>query len=251
VAHGGAGQGKRDLLPAGAAMNTVLDLESRNSLRGKRILITGGSRGIGQTLAQAFLEEGASVCVCARHADSFTALRGAGALTQITDVRDPEDIDRLIRRIEDAWGALDAVVNNAGVLREGSLTEQPFAVWRDTLDVNLTGPFLVVRGALQIMDQGNIVNVSSGLGRVPRVPYGAYGVAKAGLNMLTKILALELKDRWRVNAIEPGEIRTRMNPNARDEPETVVPLARALVGLDLTGPTGKCYRKDGSEAPWG
>jgi len=242
--HIGAGRG------GPRAVSTGLDLEPRVPLRGKRILITGGSRGIGQTLATAFLEEGAHVCVCARHGDNFAALQQAGALAHITDVRDPEDVDRLMLRIGDAWGRLDAVVNNAAVLREGPLTEQPFSVWRDTIDVNLTGPFLVARSALRIMNEGNIVNVSSGLGRVARIPYGAYGVAKAGLNMLTRILALELQDRWRVNAIEPGEIRTRMNPKARDEPEAVVPLARALVALDLSGPTGKCYRKDGSEAPW-
>lgn len=233
-----------------APLGSVLDLDPRASLGGKRILITGGSRGIGQTLATAFLEEGAQVCVCARHGDNFASLQEAGALAHIADVRDPGEVERLIQRIADAWGGLDAVVNNAAVLREGALTAQPYSVWRDTLDVNLTGPFLVVRAALQIMAGGNIVNVSSGLGRVARIPYGAYGVAKAGLNMLTRILALELEEHWRVNAIEPGEIRTRMNPQARDEPEAVVPLARALVALDLSGPTGKCYRKDGSEAPW-
>src|SRR5581483_916236 len=129
------------------AVSAVLDLEPRVPLRGKRILITGGSRGIGQTLATAFLEEGARVCVCARHGDNFPALQEAGALAHITDVRDPEDVDRLILRIGEAWGRLDAVVNNAAVLREGPLTEQPFSVWRDTIDVNLTGPFLVVRSA--------------------------------------------------------------------------------------------------------
>ncbi len=232
-------------------MNDMIDLEARKPpLRGKRILITGGSQGIGRTLALAFLEEGAQVSVCARHPDRLQDLREAGALTQITDVRDPEAVDQLIRRIGEAWGELDAVVNNAAVLRQGLLTSEPLSVWKETLDVNLTGPYLVVRSALRIMHQGNIVNVSSGLGRVAREPYGAYGVAKAGLNMLTRILALELRDHWRVNAIEPGEIRTRMNPNARDEPETLIPLARALVGLELSGPTGQCYRKDGTSAPW-
>jgi NAD(P)-dependent dehydrogenase (short-subunit alcohol dehydrogenase family) len=231
-------------------VTTKLDLESHPSLRGKRILITGGSQGIGRTLAFAFIEEGALVSVCARHGDNFQALREAGAFAQIADVRDPEDVERIILRIAETWGQLDAVVNNAAVLREGSLIAQPYGVWRDTIDVNLTGPFLVVRSALRIMNQGNIVNVSSGLGRVARESYGAYGVAKAGLNMLTRILALELKDHWRVNAIEPGEIRTRMNPRARDEPEALVPLARALVAMENSGPTGRCYRIDGSEAPW-
>src|SRR5579862_3293457 len=247
---GGAGAVPR-LPREGAGMTAALDLGSRPSLRGRRVLITGGSQGIGRTLAHAFLEEGALVSVCARHGDSLESLREAGAVTEGMDVRDPGAIDRFIDRIGSLWGHLDAVVNNAAVLRQGALIAQPFAAWRETLDINLTGPFLVVQSALRIMSRGNIVNVSSGLGRVARESYGAYGVAKAGLNMLTRILALELQDRWRVNAIEPGEIRTRMNPTARDEPETLIPLARTLVGLEISGPTGRCYRKDGSEAPWG
>ncbi len=227
-----------------------LDLDDGNSLRGKRILITGGSQGIGQTLALAFLEEGAFVSICARHGEDFGPLREAGALAQVADVADPDAVDRLIVRVAEAWGRLDAIVNNAAVLREGRLTEQTFDVWRETLDVNLTGPYLVVRSALRIMERGNIVNMSSGLGRVPRETYGAYGAAKAGLNMLTRVLALELGERSRVNAIEPGVIRTRMNPEAREGPETLVPLVRTLIGLEATGPTGRCYRKDGSEAPW-
>jgi NAD(P)-dependent dehydrogenase (short-subunit alcohol dehydrogenase family) len=231
-------------------MNTKLNMSDGASLRGRNILITGGSQGIGQKLALAFLEEGAAVCVCARHEDNFASLRSKGALAELADVRDPVDVERFITRIGEAWGRLDAIVNNAAVLRTGPVTHQSLTTWREIIDVNLTGPFLVVRAALKIMTQGNIVNVSSGLGRVAREPYGAYGVAKAGLNMLTRILALELRDRWRVNAIEPGEIRTRMNPDAHDEPEALIPLVRTLVALEMSGPTGRCYRKDGSEAPW-
>jgi NAD(P)-dependent dehydrogenase (short-subunit alcohol dehydrogenase family) len=231
-------------------MTTKLNMSGGASLRGRRILITGGSQGIGQKLAFAFLDEGASICVCARHGDNFDSLRARGAIAEVADVRDPGELERFMTRIGETWGYLDAIVNNAGVLRTGPVTHQSLSTWREILDVNLTGPFLVVRAALKIMTQGNIVNVSSGLGRVAREPYGAYGVAKAGLNMLTRILALELKDRWRVNAIEPGEVRTRMNPNAHDEPETLIPLVRTLVGLEISGPTGRCYRKDGSEAPW-
>lgn len=231
-------------------MLTKLDLDTGSSLRGKRILITGGSQGIGQTLAFAFLQEGALVSVCARHGDNFESLRQAGAFAEVADVRDPGAVDRFISRIGEAWGHLDAVINNAAVLSEGPITQQAFALWRESLDVNLTGPFLVVQSALKIMDHGNIVNVSSGLGRVPREGFGAYAVTKAGLNMLTRILALELKDRWRVNAIEPGEVRTRMRPEAADRPETLIPLVRTLIGLELSGPTGRCYRKDGSETSW-
>jgi len=81
-------------------------------------------------------------------------------------------------------------------------------------------------------------------------PCGAYGLAKAGLNMLIRVLALELRDRCRVNAIDPGEIRTPMNPHAREEAATVVPVARALLALDGKGPSGRCFQRDGTEAPW-
>src|SRR5439155_1119986 len=109
-------------------------------------------------------------------------------------------------RIAQEWEGLDGIVNNAAVLCEGRLTEQPLEEWRETLAVNLTGPLLVVRAALKIMDRGNIVNLTSGLGRFPMEPYGAYCVAKSGLNMLTRALAQELGERFRVNAIDPGEV---------------------------------------------
>ncbi len=227
-----------------------IDLRSPPPLRGKRILITGGSHGLGRTLALAFLEQGARVAVCARHEGSFGPLREAGALAMAADVSDAASVDRLVLRIGEEWAGIDAVVNNAAVLKEGRLVEQPLEEWRETLEVNLTGAYVVVRSALKIMTRGCIVQVTSGLGRFPMEPYGAYGVSKAGLNLLTRSLALELGERFRVNAIDPGELRTRMNPDASRPPEALLPLARALVALPKGGPTGRCFRPDGSEAPW-
>jgi NAD(P)-dependent dehydrogenase (short-subunit alcohol dehydrogenase family) len=227
-----------------------IDLQSPPPLRGKRILITGGSHGLGRALALAFLEEGARVAVCARHEGAFGPLREAGALAMAADVSDPASVGRLVERIGQEWAGLDAVVNNAAVLKEGRLGEQPLEEWRETLAANLTGAYVVVRSALRIMDRGGIVQVTSGLGRFPMEPYGAYCVSKAGLNMLTRALALELGARFHVNALDPGELRTRMNPDASTPPETLLPLARALVALPPGGPTGRCFRSDGSEAPW-
>ena len=227
-----------------------LDLRSPPPLRGKRILVTGGSHGLGRALALAFLEEGVRVAVCARHEGSFGPLREAGALAIAADVSDPASMERLVTRVGEEWAGLDGVVNNAAVLREGRLVEQPLEEWRETLAVNVTGAFVVVRAALRIMTGGCLVQVTSGLGRFPMEPYGAYCVSKAGLNMLTRALALELGEGFRVNAIDPGELRTRMNPEASTPPEALVPLARMLVGLPRGGPTGRCFRSDGSEAPW-
>jgi NAD(P)-dependent dehydrogenase (short-subunit alcohol dehydrogenase family) len=227
-----------------------IDLKAVPSLRGKRILVTGGSRGIGRALALAFLEEGAKVSICARHEEGFGPLREAGALAVAVDVADPIAVERWIVRVGQEWGRLDGVVNNAAVLNEGRFVEQTPAEWREMLDVNLTGPTFVARAALKIMPQGTIVNITSGLGFFPMEPYGAYCVTKAGLNMLTRVLALELKGAVRVNAVDPGEARTRMNPTAPAEPDAVVPIVRALVALDANGPTGRCFDKRGDEVPF-
>jgi NAD(P)-dependent dehydrogenase (short-subunit alcohol dehydrogenase family) len=227
-----------------------IDLRLPPPLRGKRILITGGSHGLGRTLALAFLEEGARVAVCARHEGTFGPLREAGAIAMAADVSDPAALGRLVERIGQEWAGLDAVVNNAAVLKQGPLMEQPLEEWSETLAANLTGPYVVIRSALRIMTRGCIVQVTSGLGRFPMEPYGAYCVSKAGLNMLTRTLALALGRRFHVNAIDPGELRTRMNPDASKPPEALVPLARVLVALSHGGPTGRCFRADGSEVPW-
>src|SRR5689334_6423047 len=227
-----------------------IDLKTVPSLRGRKILVTGGSRGIGRALTQAFLEEGARVAICARHEEGFGPMREAGALAVAVDVSDPIAVERWIVRIGQEWGTLDAVVNNAAVLNEGRIVEQTPAEWRETIDANVTGPYFVARSALKIMPRGNIVNVTSGLGFFPMEPYGSYCVSKAGINMLTRVLALELKGAVRVNAVDPGEARTRMNPGAPAEPEAVVPIVRALAALDASGPTGLCFDKRGNEVGW-
>jgi NAD(P)-dependent dehydrogenase (short-subunit alcohol dehydrogenase family) len=227
-----------------------IDLQAVPSIRGKRILITGGSRGIGRALTLAFLGEGARVSICSRHEEGFGLLREAGALAETVDVTDPVAVERWIVRIGQEWGTLEAVVNNAAVLHEGRSVDQPPAEWRETLEANLTGPYLVARSALKIMPRGNIVNLTSGLGFFPMEPYGAYCVSKAGLNMLTRVLALELEGAVRVNGVDPGEARTRMNPTAPADPGAVVPIVRALIALESSGPTGRCFDKRGNEVPW-
>jgi NAD(P)-dependent dehydrogenase (short-subunit alcohol dehydrogenase family) len=227
-----------------------LDLDQVPSLRGKRILISGGSRGIGKALSLAFLKDGARVSTCARREGDLDVLRKAGALAQAADVTDERALNDLVGRIHKEWGGLDALINNAAVLYTGKIGEQPLDEWLETLDNNLTGPLLLTRAALKIMSGGCVVNVTSGLARVPLETYGAYGVSKAGLDMLTRVLALELGASYRINALDPGEARTRMNLGAADDPSSVVPVARALAGLGPDGPSGLRFGKDGLERPW-
>ena len=227
-----------------------LVLDPPPSLRDRRILITGGSRGIGKALALAFLKDGARVATCARREGDLDALRKAGALAQAADVTDERALRDLFDRVQREWGGLDVLINNAAVLYEGKLLDQPLDEWLEILDNNLTGPLLVTRAALRIMTRGVLVNVTSGLARSPMAPYGAYSASKAGLNALTKTFALELGATFRVNAVDPGEARTRMNPEAPDDASSVVPAARALAALGPDGPTGRCFGKDGVERSW-
>src|SRR5688572_27719817 len=126
-----------------------LTLDPAPSLRDKRILITGGSRGIGKALALAFLKDGARVATCSRREGDLEALRNAGALAQAADVTDERALRDLVDRVRREWGGLDALINNAAVLYEGKLSDQPLDEWLETLDNNLTAPLLVTRAALR------------------------------------------------------------------------------------------------------
>lgn len=223
--------------------------EQGELVRGRRVLITGASSGIGRALACAFLADGAVVAACARSKEPLEPL-GPKAATFQADVSRPDDVERLVRGVADALGRLDAVVNNAGVLETGRLTEQPLEQWRRTLEINLTGPLLVARAAARLMPRGCVINVTSGLSFFPMEPYHAYCVSKAGLNMLTRALAAEWSGRIAVNAVDPGVARTAMNPGAAEEPIGVYPVVRALVAAGADGPTGRCFKKNGDEISW-
>lgn len=212
-------------------------------------MITGASSGIGRALAEAFLADGASVAACARREALLAPLSGKAAVFR-ADVGNPEDVESLLRSVEEAMGQLDVVVNNAGILLPGRLTEQSLDDWKRTLETNLTGPLLVASSAARIMPRGCMINITSGLGSFPMEPYNAYCVSKAGLNMLTRALALEWEGRIAVNAVDPGVARTAMNPGAAEDPAGVYPVVRALAALGADGPTGRCFKKSGEEVAW-
>lgn len=188
-------------------------------LSGKTAVVTGAGRGIGEGIAHLLAEAGANVVCAARSTDQIAGVaeainahnEGGRAVAQATDVSKAEDMDALAQRAVDEFGRLDIWINNAGgSLVSAPLTELDPAEWDKTLSVNLSSVFYGVRAAARHMkDGGSIVNTSSMAGRDPFPGSGHYSAAKAGVNMLTKTLALELgSQKIRVNAILPGFVPT-------------------------------------------
>ncbi|RFZ91194.1 SDR family oxidoreductase [Mucilaginibacter conchicola] len=185
-----------------------------------KILITGGSSGIGKGLAEKFYEKGWDVLVTGRDAVKLTLLENElkGIRTMVYDSSLPDDEISVISFIKNEWGnELDILVNNAGHV---ALT--PFEnLERETLEnmyrVHLTAPSMLTAGCIDALKKtrGQIINITSSHGIKPYPQLMAYGSAKSGLNMLTKIWALELAPFYiRVNAIAPGPTETPVLSNA-------------------------------------
>jgi NAD(P)-dependent dehydrogenase (short-subunit alcohol dehydrogenase family) len=190
-------------------------------MSGRGILITGASRGIGRAIAAAFAEQGDRVAV--HHRDSageahglVGALPGAGHAVVQADLADAAEVRRMVDAAAEALGAIDVLVNNAGLFLHHPVTESSYeewqAAWRRTLDVNLAGAANVIWCAIRHMPAGGrIVNVSSrGAYRgEPDAP--AYGASKAGLNALSQSLAVALAPRGiAVTGVAPGFVETDM-----------------------------------------
>jgi meso-butanediol dehydrogenase / (S,S)-butanediol dehydrogenase / diacetyl reductase len=191
-------------------------------LAGKMALITGGGTGIGLAIAQRFVAEGAKICITGRRQDVLDeALRSFPAGTAIAcsgSVSRDEDAERMVDVATAFGNRLDVLVNNAGISQtRGNVAALDPAVWREVIDVNLTGPFLVMKAAIPRMVQGgggSVINISSlgGVRCMPEMP--AYASSKAGLIMLTQQTALDFgPEKVRVNAICPGGVWTPMIDN--------------------------------------
>ena len=206
---------------------------------GKVALVTGAARGIGLATAQRFLDDGWSVALLDSDAETLAAAVAAlgvpdRALELPLDVRRPEDADRAIASVREKFGRLDALVNNAGIAHFGPVMETPLDVWREILDVNLTGPFIMSKAAAPLMREtgGAIVNITSISSLRASTLRVAYGTSKAGLAHLTKQMAVELAHYGiRVNAVAPGPVDTAMalkvhSPEIRRDYHDAIPLNR-------------------------
>jgi NAD(P)-dependent dehydrogenase (short-subunit alcohol dehydrogenase family) len=202
-------------------------------LSGKNILITGASQGLGREMALRFArEDAAGLSLVARHADKLNAVRDEvrqvvpkiDAVTIEADVSKPRDIERIVATtLAQFKGQLDVLVNNASTIGPSPmpfLLDYPVEDFREVLDTNLIGPFLLIKNALPAMIErgGSIINVTSDAGHVGYPGWGAYGISKFGLEGMSQTWASELEETGvRVNWVDPGSMDTAMHRAAEPE----------------------------------
>ena len=172
------------------------------SLEGKVALVTGGSRGIGRAIALAFAEAGADVAICSRKLPALEEVaekikvKGRKSIALASHIAKPEDSKALVEKVKGEWGRIDILVNNAGTNPYyGPLLDAEEWAWDVTINVNLKGPFLLSQLVAKVMREqgggGSIINIASIAGIIPS-ELNIYSVTKAGLIMLTKVMAKEL-----------------------------------------------------------
>lgn len=216
---------------------------SEKKLAGKVALITGASRGIGRAIAAAYTRAGASVFICGRDRSVVaTAVNELGANRGAIDgaagdIGSPDDAKRIVQGALKRFATIDVLVNNAGILgpRE-AIADYSIAAWDEVIRINLTGLFLITHEVLPVMlarRSGSIINVTSGVGRVGKAKWGAYAVAKAGLEGFTQVLADEVKSFGiRVNSVNPAATRTRMRAAAYPaEDPMILPVAESITPI--------------------
>jgi NAD(P)-dependent dehydrogenase (short-subunit alcohol dehydrogenase family) len=222
-------------------------------LAGKTAIVTGGGSGIGRQMAEGLAEAGANLVLCARKAERCE--QAAGELEELgvralglgCDVRDPEQIDAVVRRTVDELGGVDVLVNNAGTVWGAAPEDMPLEGWQKVVDVNLTGVFLFAQAAGRVMIErggGSIVNIASvsGLRGAPAevVNTVVYHATKGGVIAFTRDLAWKwARHGIRVNAIAPGWFPSDMSKfvldRQGDDLARRIPLGRFGGAEDLKG----------------
>jgi NAD(P)-dependent dehydrogenase (short-subunit alcohol dehydrogenase family) len=243
-------------------------------LKDKRVLVTGGASGIGQATAARFLEEGCAVCVFDRDAEARDRVRdelpGLAAVLDV-DVADHGQVQEGFADAVDRMGAVDVLINNAGISIRHDFLEITPEAWDRVLDVNLKGVFYVAQTvARHMMERGSgvILNTASTAGSDGYPHYADYSASKGGVIALTRAMALELAPVVRVNAISPGYVLTPMQraeytdamldavnrkiPMGRHaKPEEIASLFAYLASDDAAFATGHVYVMDGAETTGG
>ena len=197
-------------------------------LKGRAAIVTGASSGMGASIARALAAKGMKVALAARRIERLDAIvdaiatAGGEAFAWPTDVTVEADVEALFRTAHDAFGRLDLVVSCAGVPQATPIEQMSLAEWRMVLDTNLTSAFLCGREALKIMKpqgRGRVISIGSVAARSPRPDAAAYVAAKAGLDGLTRALALDGRDHGvAVSVLHPGFTVTGFGPGAEGRP---------------------------------
>jgi len=225
-----------------------------SKLKGRNVLITGASSGIGQAIAVRFAREGANVAInyrsgteqaeCTRKMARQARTNGAGKEMLVqADVSDEVQVQAMFAKVIEEFGSLDVLVNNAGIQKPAASHEIDIQDFDRVLAVNLRGPFLCSREAIRHFlprRKGVILNNSSVHEIIPKPKYLPYSISKGGMENLTKSLALEYAgDGIRVNSVGPGAVVTPINkawidnPKARGEVESHIPMSRPAAADEI------------------
>ena len=221
-------------------------------LSGKVALVTGGSRGLGKAIAIAMARKGADVVICGRKQENLDGAvedfgqAGLDVMTQVANVGKSDQVTGLFQAIEKRFGKLDILVNNVGMnILTPAVSEAEESLWDKTMETNLKGTYLASNRAVSLMKKtggGKIINISSIAARRATRGMGIYCVAKAGVEMLTKVLAVELaKDHINVNAVAPSVVKTRFsqpfwsNEDLLNEIVKTIPMGRIAETDDVVG----------------
>jgi NAD(P)-dependent dehydrogenase (short-subunit alcohol dehydrogenase family) len=222
-------------------------------LSGKVAIVTGGRRGIGKAIALALAGAGADIALCDRVTEDGelkivaeeVKRRGRRSLAVQADITNKADVDSLVQGVMDEFSVIDILVNNAAMNIKAQLLELREEGWDRVIDTDLKGYYLCSQAVgRQMVSQkrGNIINIASIAAMKAAPEMGAYCIAKAGVVMLTRVLAVELAQyNIRVNAIAPYLVKTKFSQPLWSDPETLkqleseIPLGRLAETGDITG----------------
>lgn len=229
-------------------------------LKGKHVVITGASKGLGRALSMRFAAEGAALTVCARTVKLLDTLRadlasrGADVIALPCDISDSQSVRAFAEQTIAARKHVDVLINNASTLGQRvPISEYPLKEWDEVIQTNVHGTFFLTRAfvpAMMTRGAGAVINVSSSVGRTGRKHWGAYAVSKFAVEGLTQVLAEELKPfNIRVNSVNPGPMATEMrrlaypqeDPTTLRTPEQLTEVFVYLASDDGKGISGQAF----------
>ena len=222
-------------------------------MRGKTVLITGGSRGIGKAAAILFAQAGCDVAInyvvrkeSAEEVKKLVEKKGRKCLIYKCDISVGQEVESMVTAMVKEWRKIDFLVNNAGIWTYGEMGKMGYDVWSETMRINLDGVFFVCSAVVPVMKRqksGSIINVSSTAAVRGESYHSHYASSKGALNSLTKSLAVELAPNGiRVNCVAPGWTDTDMctevfsDKGYRRKVESSIPLGRVATSFDIAGP---------------
>jgi NAD(P)-dependent dehydrogenase (short-subunit alcohol dehydrogenase family) len=224
-------------------------------------VVTGAASGIGKATASLLALEGAKLALLDLDATGVDRVaKDIGAHGFGVDITNEQQVDEVVEKAASVLDGIDGVVNAAGIMLVGPVLETPLSAWRKTIEVNLTGTFMVTRACLRFMGvepAGTIVNIASAAGLLPNAPgLTAYAASKGGVVNLTRALAAELAPRIRANTVCPGMVDTPMADGFRAnvsnyalkrmaEPEEIARVVAFLTSAHSSYVTGATLAADG------